>query len=496
MTTAADPFAGYVFEPVEAPRFAAADRRPWARYGRISRRDPREGFGAHVKIEDQLDQALAYINAHDPDAEVLTFRDNASAFLPDAHRPEFDRMVAMLAAGELKGIVPIHVDRLTRQMVQASTVWAHLERTGAQLHTVHGGWIKDPTMWQFETMQAERESRVKRERAQNHHRRLAAAGGNHGGKRRFGYNDAMTEFNEREAEALRSIAARVLGGESLASCVRWLEAEGIESAGGGKWTGSNLSTMLRRPMLAGLRVHGRRDDGTWRVVAKATWPPVFDLETHEALVRKLGDPARRTSTSNKSKYLLAGIARCECGEFLRGRPGRKVRDREVYVCVTGRHVYRDTAVVDDAVVAAVVARLSKVSSAGVFVDDSAEAEEAALTVKRDALLARRKSYATKAALGQIDDDMAAEVAEAITAELAAVGVALDAVKDATTAPLAVLDGMTGPLAQAAWDGAAIGRRREVIRIMVESITLAGGGGPWDPAALLSVEFCRRPGVVS
>lgn len=491
-------FPGYIFEPVEAPRFPGGDRRPWISYARLSRKDPREGFGQHVKMDDQDAQNCAYIERVDPGAEVIRLRDNKSAFLPEVHREGYEHALALIARGEVKGIVAIHSDRVTRQVAQASTMWDHLERTGAQLHTTHTGWIQDPTMMQMEAVIAERESRIKRERQKNHHRRLAKDGKMHGGHRRFGYEPDMKHLREDEAGALRSIAARVLAGESLASCVRWLEAEGFASVLGGKWTASNLGTMLKRPMLAGLRVHGQRADGTWRVVAPADWPAVFDLETHEALVRKLSDPARRTTrVSNKSKYLLAGLARCAaCDEVLRGRPGKRDKAQTIYSCATGAHVQRRTELVDDALVRLVVARLSDSDSAGVFSDDSAESEAARLTVKRDELLARRQDYIDRAKAGTIDADFAAEVATAIGRDLSALQVELDAAREAHGAPLAVLAGMTGPLAQEAWDALTeagqIGRQRAILRLLCKRITLAGGQREWDPQKLLRVEFHDRP----
>lgn len=512
-------FPGYIFEPVSVAPVDRADRRPWGVYGRISKKDPREGAGASVKIEDQLDQGCEYIAEVDPGAECIRFRDNASAFLPDVWREDFERLLGMLGRGELKGVVSWHGDRLTRQTYQQAIIWRAVEKGRAQLHTVKSGWIRDPLGWQVEGLMSERESRVKQLRALDHHKRLAEGGKMHGGHRRFGYEPDMKrlrdgttpvrdeegnpvpgEFYPDEAGALREVAGRVLAGESLASCVRWLNGEDLPEEQrprfaavlGGKWQTGNLSIMLRRPMLAGLRVH----EG--RVVAAAEWPQVFPLETHEALVRKLGDPARRTSTkSNKSKYLLAGLATCaECGAVLRGRPGRYVKAETVYQCSTGRHVHRRTDVVDDALVGYVVARLSAADAAGVFVDESAEAREAALTVKRDALLARRKAYAVKAAREEIDAEMAAEVAEAIRADLAVVEADLDGARDARSVPLAALDGMTGPRAREAWDALSeaeqVGQQRTILRLLCSSITLAGGQREWEPERLLRVEWRDRP----
>ena len=203
----------------------------------------------------------------------------------------------------------------------------------------------------------------------------------------------------------------MLGGESLALCVRWLEGADLpeeqrprfHTPRGGKWATLNLGAMLRSPLLAGIRTVGQ--NSTRRNVAPGTWPAVVELETHEALVRLLGDPARRTAKSD--------AVRSTCSRGSRSAPAGRCcwagqvggsRNTPCYACSTGRHVYRRTEPVDDAVTEAVIARLELSDSTGAFVDESAEAKVAELTVKRDALVARRKTYAAKAAAGEIDDD--------------------------------------------------------------------------------------------
>jgi len=535
----AQEFPDYLFQPVEPPRFAGTDRRPWIAYARLSKKDPTEGFGQHIKMDDQHAQIGAYIENVDPGAPVIYLRDNKSAFLPGVYREDYERGLAMIARGEVKGLVAIHSDRVTRQVGQSAALWNALEASGAQFHTTHTGWIQDPTMMQMETMIAERESRIKRERNRNHHRRLAAAGKNPGGRRPFGYEpgrvalrDGTTpvldeqgqvvpgEFYPDEAGALVEIADRVLGGESLASCVRWLQGMDLpeeqrprfHTARGGEWATSNLSAMLRNPMLAGVRTVGEK--AAKRPVAKAAWPAVFSWEKHEELVRLLGAPERRTSTSTASKYLLANLAQCAaCGAVLRGRPGRKKRgkvepekpgtrpfiQRSVYVCDTGRHVYRDTEPVDAAVSELVIARLERSDSAGALVDGTAKGREAALIKKRDALYARRDRYAAKAAAGTIDEDYADSVAAGIKEELAVLLPKIDAARDAGSRPLAVLDGMTGPtVARAAWqaltDSGQVGRQRAIIRLVLKGspILLRGGQREWDPDALLDVPGLRAP----
>ena len=49
----------------------------------------------------------------------------------------------------------------------------------------------------------------------------------------------------------------------------------------------------------------------------AQWPAIFDADTHERLVRLLGDQSRRKHVTGKKRHLLSGVARCgKCGRPL------------------------------------------------------------------------------------------------------------------------------------------------------------------------------------
>ena len=65
------------------------------------------------------------------------------------------------------------------------------------------------------------------------------------------------------------------------------------------------------------------------------WPAIIDVDTHERLVRLLGDPARRRHVVRAPAHLLSGIATCpKCGRGLHYR--RHASDRaDSYGCVKG-----------------------------------------------------------------------------------------------------------------------------------------------------------------
>jgi site-specific DNA recombinase len=481
--------------------FPKVDRRVWAIYGRISKRDKNEGAGATVKIEDQLAQSRALVLRIAPGAQIVSFRDNKSAWDPGVVRDEFEAMVSMLQAGELAGIVCWHTDRLTRQMSQQITVWSALKATGAQLHTVRTGHISDPTMWHFEGLMNERSSDQASARLQAHHQRLAKAGRNSGGIRQFGFTSDKSAEVAREADAIRDAAARVLGGESLSSVIRDWTAKGIHPTGKSKtegqppkWASSNLSQMLCRPSLAGWRTHGTDEQGQPIIhldeegnPVRGQWPQILDQDTHEALVRMLRNPARRTSLDTAHKHLLSGVATCAaCGSTLKAKKQPRGTPT-IYACRTGRHCAKPLDLVDAVVVEAIVSRLARSDSDGVWRDDTAQEKADLLAVEKANLVGKLARLADQWADATTEqDEQRVEANQAKTqARLAEVDQALGQAVEAIKRPDAILKGLTGhgseDLARAAWEACPVTRKRAVIRLLCEAITLTGSRAHiWDP----------------
>lgn len=448
-----------VEELSDAQRAARRDGRPWGVYGRISKRKQGDGKGASLGIGRQLDDSTEYVQRLNPSASVEKYDDNMSAWDPDVVRDDFEQLIDDLAEGRLAGAVAWHADRYTRQPEQLERMFKAAKRGGAQLHTVIGGHIESKLTIRILSAVAAEESDQKSRRITRKHKELAMTGKPHGGRRRFGYEPGMQELRADEAAIVRDLVARLLNGESLASLARWLNDKKVPTTSGGKWTGPNLGTMLKRPMLAGFRVHNGE------VVARAEWPAIIDETTHRSVTQKLNNPARKTTTGNATRHLLSGLGRCaECGGVLRGRPGRYDKTRRVYQCESTRHVHRDAEVVDKAVELLIVERLEQSDVHGALVDDSAEDESRALQTERDELDSKLDSLMTKYLAGKLDEaewERAKRIAKDRLTEL---DVLLDDAATRARAPQ-VLKGMTGPGAAKAWADAPLARRRALIRYM-------------------------------
>jgi DNA invertase Pin-like site-specific DNA recombinase len=468
-----------------------------ASYARRSKRAAGDGKGAHINIADQHEQNRSYAAHEFPGATVVEYDDNMSAWDPERTRPGWERMLKDARAGRLSAVVGRYADRLTRQPEQGEALLSACKKSRAELHTTSGGHITSALAFRIELAIAAEESDQKSRRMTDKHRTIAAAGGFHGGRRRFGYEPNMTDLRDVEAVAIREAAARVLAGASLYSVAQWLN-DGLTpdqlgptrmpTAEGNRWTGSNVGVMLRRPHLAGIRVHQGKPAGL------GAWPAVLDVATHELIVDKLTDPERRTSYTNARRYLLAGLATCaECGKPLRGRPGTKANpERRAYA--TGRHCYRATEVVDAAVSERIVHRLETLTEAGKLRlqrDESAD-ELAELSRAKLAAVGRRKALADRWAAGEIDDDDHDTRLAAITGHIATTEARMVELRREATTPVAVLDGMTGPGARAAWEAADLGRRRAIIDTLAE-VRLHGAATKRAPFRMSDVDVVWKIG---
>jgi len=156
---------------------------------------------------------------------------------------------------------------------------------------------------------------------------LAQAGLPHGGRRPFGYEDDRLTVRESEAVVIRDMVRRHLAGESLASLVEWLQAEGIPTVNGATWRTPTLRTLLSSPRIAGLREH------RGQVVGPAAWPAIITEKDRAGILAayagRAANPGRRTAR----RYLLSGLLRCgRCGNRLYSK--RRETSRR-YVCSSG-----------------------------------------------------------------------------------------------------------------------------------------------------------------
>ncbi len=252
-----------------------------------------------------------------------------SAYSGRKPRPAYQRMLQDLADGTRDAVVAYHVDRLTRRPIELEQFVETVTTAGLRhVRFVAGGDLDLGTgdglmVIRMLAAVAANESATKGRRVRRKMDELAQAGRPHGGTRPFGFEDDKMSLRESEAAVVRTLAERHLAGESLASLVEWLQAEGIPTVNGAEWRTTTLRRMLAAPRTAGLREH------RGQIVGPAAWPAII---TEQQRARILAAYASRTATGRRTprRYLLSGLLRCgRCGHKLYSN--RRQTSRR-YVC--------------------------------------------------------------------------------------------------------------------------------------------------------------------
>ena len=317
------------------------------------------------------------------------YSDNDLSAFNGKRRPDYERMLCDLRAGRVDVVVAWHADRLHRSPVELERYIALCDPLGIPTHTVRAGELDLATASGRMTARitgavARHESEQKGERVKRQKQQAQADGKYLGGRRPFGYApdgitlrptvEQLREICHRtnslygtpmpghadlvemaakltiEADAIKDAFRRVLAGESMRTLFQEWNAAGLTTSTGQPWNGSRIRAVLLRPRNAGLigntRTKGRNIP---HVVGPATWEPIVDVETWEALRAKLTDPGRLTHQGNISRKLVGSyLYRCECGALL-GSGGTRARDgRGRYSC-PHMHLARGAGPIDDLV---------------------------------------------------------------------------------------------------------------------------------------------------
>lgn len=440
---------------------------PIASYARRSKRATGDGKGAFINIADQHAQNRAYAAEEFPGAPVVEYDDNMSAWNPDVTREDWERLLDDTRAGKLRAVIGRYADRLTRQPEQGEALLSACRKSRAELHTTSGGHITSALMFRIELALAAEESDQKSRRMTDKHRVLGTAGAYSGGRRRFGFTDKMAGVVPAEAAAIMDAMARVLNGESLASIARLWNKAGLRSPEGNEFTTRTVSALLRGRHLAKIRPYAGQE-----IAASWAAPAIVDATTHAAVIRRLSkNNADRQSPLHAGRvHKFSGLPLCgECGYPLYGKPS-KSKSGPAYSCRNPRrtapHGQAPTADVDAVIRAAVVARLTRVDAAGVFVVE-ADAEAAqARQAERETLVTRRdEELPDAAALGDYTPAQVRRLTATINARLAELDAADDAEAEAVSRPRRVLSGLVGltrDQAAAAFDALPLDSRRAVV----------------------------------
>ena len=250
---------------------------------------------------------------------VAVYTDNDVSAYSGRARPGYKALLDDLENGRADAVLAWHTDRLHRSPTELEDYVDVCERRKVVTQTVKAGELDlttpsgravARTLGAWARFEVEHKS----ERTRRAQRQAAEAGRWLGGRPPFGWDlraDGSVIVDRREAREVRRAADRLLAGASLGSLVDDLNARGVTTATGRPWNYTSLRQVLTRPRNSGL--------STWHgdVVGTSVFPPLLSEETWRGVVTLLSDPTRRRSTSNRLRWMLAGLALCACGSTVR-----------------------------------------------------------------------------------------------------------------------------------------------------------------------------------
>lgn len=310
-----------------------------------------------VSIARQLESAQQYAAARGWTV-VGTFTDDG---VSATHNKPTDRAGwrALLAASEPYDAVVIwKVDRLARRVLDFLNADAALQERDAGIVAVADPVdMTTPQGRAFATMLAvfaELEAAGISARVAAARRYLQRNGRVPGGTVPYGFQSVrnpdgagyVLAQHPQESVAVRGMAERVLGGETIYGVSRWLHSEGIPSpTGKERWGHTTVERVLRHPALAGMTPYNpgnkkrqrgsgvlRDEDGLPVIDESVAVLPLGEWRRLQHLLDTRESPqSRPRSTKKQTSGLLSGLMWCaRCGDQRMWRG--TVRGRAGYYC--------------------------------------------------------------------------------------------------------------------------------------------------------------------
>jgi len=305
----------------------STDGKPWARYLRLSKAEAAEDRGrtkaerlelTNAKLDGHLAELTAWMDERGlPYSDEHIYRDaGLSAWKPNVVRPEWEQMMALAQCGELGGIGIVAVDRFTRDVTTmedliklADTFKVNIggPRAGNLDLTTYEGIQQARGM----AMQAANESLATSFRIKSTLARKMKAGKPMGGGRCYGFEVGGEVQRPDEVAIIREMARRMLAGEPLQHLAADMNARGLTTVLGSKWTGANLGALLDGHRYGGeVEHHGE-------IVGVMPGDPVLDRDTYDAVQALMA--SRRRGRRPTGRFPLTGLLTCStCQRTMNG----------------------------------------------------------------------------------------------------------------------------------------------------------------------------------
>lgn len=411
------------------------------------------------------------------------FADNDTSAYSGKPRPGYDKLVRAMRDGAVDVVVVYAFDRLVRRLAELEEVIDLAEETGVALAPVTGDVDLESASGRTyarvlgSIAQGEVETlieRVRRKVDQN----VRAGQVHNGGRRPFGYEPDRRTVVPEEAEIIREMTDRVIGGESLRSIATDLDRRGVQRPYGGAWTSGEVRNVLTKPRLCGRVVH--RGEVVPNV--EGAWPAILDEDTFDRLQVAVAARRRKSERwTNQRRHLLSGLLHCAvCDATMRAY--RQHRGVWAYRCVGDGCVSRNLAAVDEHVTSELIA-FAREHLVRVTEWDDREGDEIATRIAE--LEARQNEAAEQFADGSLPANMLRTIGDRLQQQI-------DELREQQVQRQA--ETVDRPWVQfdlgASWDGLSLDEKRDAIRLYVRRVVVhrAKAMGPGFDPSTVTIEF--------
>jgi site-specific DNA recombinase len=292
-------------------------------------------------LDNQLESVLGYVQSRKPEGWMLLehiYQDGGYSG-GTVDRPEFQRLLRDVRAGEVDVVIVQRIDRISRSLVDFSGIIAEFEKNGVEFHSVTQQFSTTSSMGQFAMnilmsfAQLERQLIAERTRE-----KMSAArrrGLWCGGTPPYGYrveNKRLAPDPEL-ADRLREIFDIYLGFGSIRRVVDAINGRGWQTRKGRPWTTATVSSILKNVAYIGMTRTGDE-------VVDGEHEGLIDPEVFRRVQARLSTNGHRGGAAAKNKHhvLLRGILHCgSCGaEMAHTYTSKGNRRYHYYRCPT-RH---------------------------------------------------------------------------------------------------------------------------------------------------------------
>jgi DNA invertase Pin-like site-specific DNA recombinase len=292
----------------------------YARVSRITRKDKKNNepsTGGQVAI---CRLRLAELDL--PEGKVLV-DPGRSAWDPTVRRPAWDELMDRLERGVSGGFIVFDLERFTRQPKDGERMIELAARGVGVLDSESEYDLTTPNgkkAFRDAINAAAYYSDRLSTRARRGKRLKAMSGEPNTTTRPFGFEEDFVTVREAEAEIIRELTRRFLAGETQHALVRDLNARGILTSQGNRWTVRSLQLLLVRERNCGRILYTNTETNVKSIAGRLPGKPIITEDDFDRVCAVYA--ARRRSEPLSETYLCTGIAFCGrpgCGKPLTGR---------------------------------------------------------------------------------------------------------------------------------------------------------------------------------